>query len=78
MLAASNIFNTRITVNMAHSVKWMILLLNFSEGLGQVTIYLYTINQKIEYLYSHKDGNVRFTYSKKVTILKNTKWFRMF
>jgi hypothetical protein len=50
MLAVSNIFNTRITVNMAHSVKRMILLLNFSEGLGQVTIYHYTINEKITWV----------------------------
>jgi hypothetical protein len=46
MLAVSNIFNTRMKVNMAHSEKRMILLLNFIEGLGQVTIYRYTINEK--------------------------------
>jgi len=28
----------------------MILLLNFSEGLGQVTIYLYTINEKTNWV----------------------------
>jgi hypothetical protein len=50
MLAVSNIFNTRIRVNMAHSEKRVILLLNFIEGLGHVTIYHYTINEKINWV----------------------------